>query len=114
MTLSAPRTEPAAPFTSRHIGTSTTEQQQMLQVLGYSDLDALMADAIPGQILDETAPVLPEAAGEAQVLAELRTIAAKHTVRTSMIGQGNYGVPTPSASAPTGLEHPASYSAHSA
>src|SRR5690625_1523841 len=82
MTLSAPRTEPAAPFTSRHIGTSTTEQQQMLQVLGYSDLDALMADAIPGQILDETAPVLPEAAGEAQVLAELRTIAAKNTVRT--------------------------------
>ncbi|HLS63762.1 MAG TPA: glycine dehydrogenase (aminomethyl-transferring), partial [Ruania sp.] len=112
MTLSAPRTEPAAPFTSRHIGTSTTEQQQMLQVLGYSDLDALMADAIPGQILDETAPVLPEAAGEAQVLAELRTIAAKNTVRTSMIGQGYYGVHTPSVIARNVLENPAWYTAY--
>src|SRR5690625_1974832 len=112
MTLSAPRTEPAAPFTSRHIGTSTTEQQQMLQVLGYSDLDALMADAIPGQILDETAPVLPEAAGEAQVLAELRTIAAKNTVRTSMIGKGYYGVHTPSVIARNVLENPAWYTAY--
>src|SRR5699024_9516936 len=67
MTLPAERTEPAAPFTARHIGPSTAEQQQMLQLLGYPDLDALMADAIPGQILDETAPVLPEPAGEAPV-----------------------------------------------
>ncbi|WP_022916154.1 aminomethyl-transferring glycine dehydrogenase [Ruania albidiflava] len=112
MTHPAPRTEPAAPFTARHIGTSSAEQQQMLELLGYPDLDALMADAMPGAILHETAPDLPEAVGEAQVLAELRAMAAKNTVRTAMIGQGYYGVHTPAVIARNVLENPSWYTAY--
>ena len=105
-------TEPAAPFTARHIGPTSAEQEHMLEVLGYSGLESLMSAAIPDNIVDGDVPDLPEAAGEAQVLAELREIAAKNTVRTSMIGQGYYGVHTPSVISRNVLENPSWYTAY--
>ena len=60
----------------------------MLDALGYSSLDDLLADAVPASIREKLALALPPAASEAEVAAELRALAARNEVRTSMIGSG--------------------------
>jgi glycine cleavage system pyridoxal-binding protein P len=38
-------------FSTRHIGINTKEQQEILQNLGYQDLDKFIADVIPNELL---------------------------------------------------------------
>ena len=44
--MADPIAEPR-PFSARHIGTGSAEQQVMLKQLGYPSLDALVAAAVP-------------------------------------------------------------------
>ena len=62
----------------------------MLDALGYSDMDAFLADVVPEDILDAAAPedVLPEGCGEAVALNELSAIASNNECRRSLIGLG--------------------------
>jgi len=85
-------------FANRHIGTDSSAQALMLNVLGYDSLGALMDAAVPGHLrMAEIAhSVIPAAASEAEALAELRVLANANTVRRSLIGQGYYGTYTPS------------------
>ena len=55
---------------------------------------------------------LPAAASEAETIAELRAIAARNTVATSMIGLGYYGTHTPAVIRRNVLENPAWYTAY--
>src|SRR5581483_11496166 len=87
--------EHAAPFATRHIGLAPADQQRMLETLGYASLDDLLADAVPAAIREKLALALPPAASEAQVAAELRALAGRNQVLTSMIGLGYYGTTTP-------------------
>lgn len=53
-------------FVARHIGTDGAAQQRMLEVLGYPDVDALLARAVPAAIQVDAVPdsVIPAAAAE--------------------------------------------------
>ena len=84
----------------------------MLDALGYASLDDLLADAVPASIREKLALALPPAASEVEVAAELRALAARNQVLTSMIGLGYYGTVTPAVIRRNVLENPAWYTAY--
>ncbi|HEY8319866.1 MAG TPA: aminomethyl-transferring glycine dehydrogenase [Amnibacterium sp.] len=106
--------EAGAAFARRHIGTTGETQGRMLEAIGRSSLQDLLGAAVPDAIkIDADAPsTLPAAATEAQAIAELRRIAARNTVRTSMIGLGYSGTVTPAVIQRNVLENPSWYTAY--
>jgi glycine dehydrogenase len=100
-----------AEFAQRHIGPSADEQQQMLTVVGYPSLDDLTGTALPP--VAAAPPLdLPPALTEAGALAELRRLAGRNQVLTSMIGLGYYGTITPAVIRRNVLENPGWYTAY--
>ncbi|MCO8269574.1 aminomethyl-transferring glycine dehydrogenase [Actinoplanes sp. TRM 88003] len=99
-------------FASRHIGPDSDEQTHMLKTIGYASLDALMEAAIPEAIRWSGTLNLPDAASEEETIAELRAIAGRNRVTTSMIGLGYYGTFTPAVIRRNVLENPAWYTAY--
>jgi glycine dehydrogenase len=101
-------------FSARHIGPSPAEQQQMLAAVGYSSLDALTAAALPPGLAGTGASPLnlPAPLSEAEAEAELRRLAGKNMVLTSMIGLGYYPTITPAVIRRNVLENPAWYTAY--
>lgn len=98
-------------FTGRHIGPTPDDAQVMLAELGFDDLDSLMAAITPESIRDPGLR-LPDACTEAEVLSELRGIAARNDVTVPLIGMGYYGTETPSVIRRRVLENPAWYTAY--
>jgi len=104
--------EDHASFVSRHIGPRAQAQQAMLREIGFESMDALIDAVVPRAIrLSEPLP-LPAPKGEAEALEQLRRLAAKNRVRTSLIGQGYYGTATPAVILRNVLENPAWYTAY--
>jgi glycine dehydrogenase len=105
--------EQSSPFSARHIGIiAADERQRMLDVIGYASMDDLLADAIPASIREKLALALPPAATEAEAAAELRALAGRNQVLTSMIGLGYYDTITPAVIRRSVLENPAWYTAY--
>ena len=102
----------APQFPTRHVGTDDDAQRTMLSVIGSDSVESLLRAAIPRQLVTGRLAEVPAADSEEQVLAELRAIAARNTVRTSMIGQGYYDTVTPSVIGRNVLENPAWYTAY--
>ncbi|ASU83688.1 glycine dehydrogenase (aminomethyl-transferring) [Nocardiopsis gilva YIM 90087] len=107
---------PARVFADRHIGPDPAELGHMLKAVGFGSTTDLMTAAVPESILSTPggpAPLrLPEAAGETAALAELRALADRNQVLTSMIGRGYYGTVTPPVILRNILENPAWYTAY--
>ena len=99
-------------FVSRHIGPDDAEIAKMLDVVGQPSLAALIDAVVPPTIRTDAPLSLPEAADEATVLARLREIADRNTVRTSLIGCGWYDCVTPPVLRRNVLESPAWYTAY--
>ncbi|WP_255953921.1 aminomethyl-transferring glycine dehydrogenase [Streptomyces odontomachi] len=106
------RLEAGVPFTERHIGPDAEALAKMLAQVGYGSLDELTAAAVPEVIKDVEAVELPDARTEAEVLAELRTLAERNEVLASMIGLGYYGTFTPPVILRNVMENPAWYTAY--
>ncbi len=105
--------EQTTEFASRHIGVADGhDQQRMLETVGYASLDDLLADAVPASIREKLALALPPAASEAEVAGELRDLASRNRVTTSMIGLGYYDTITPPVIRRNVLENPAWYTAY--
>jgi glycine dehydrogenase len=105
--------ESASPFAARHIGIwPADDQQHMLEAVGYASMDDLLADAVPASIREKLSLALPPAASEAEVAAELRALADRNDVLTSMIGLGYYDTVTPPVIRRNVLENPAWYTAY--
>jgi glycine dehydrogenase len=101
-------------FAARHIGPSEADQRRMLDTLGYASLDELTRAALP-EGTQEVRPGqlgLPEPLTETQAQAELRRMADRNQVLTSMIGLGYYGTITPAVLRRNVLENPAWYTAY--
>ena len=108
-----PVTTPAAcGFVDRHVGPRPRDVETMLEQVGSPTLDALVDAAVPATIRMSGALRLPPARTEAQVLADLRAIADRNQVLTSMIGQGYHGTVTPPVIRRNVLENPAWYTAY--
>ncbi|GAA4596738.1 aminomethyl-transferring glycine dehydrogenase [Planotetraspora phitsanulokensis] len=102
----------APPFATRHIGPSDAEQARMLQAVGYESVADLVAMAVPGAIRTTSTMALPEAVNEQEALAELRALAGRNQVLTSMIGLGYYDTITPGVILRNVLENPGWYTAY--
>ncbi len=99
-------------FVSRHIGPSDADVTTMLETVGLSTLDELIATAVPPNIISKEPFQLRSRINEAQTLARLRAIAADNKVFKSYIGMGYYGCYTPSVIQRHLLENPAWYTAY--
>ena len=82
-------------FAPRHIGPSDSDVQAMLQVLGYSSLDALIDATVPPNIRFGRALNLPAGLSEQDALADFKALVAPNQVWRSFIGQGYYGTHVP-------------------
>jgi glycine dehydrogenase len=98
-------------FAARHIGPSEAAQRQMLDSLGYASLPELIRAALP-EGTEAPQLSLPGPLSEPQALAELRRMAGRNQVLTSMIGLGYYGTVTPAVIRRNVLENPAWYTAY--
>jgi len=101
-------------FVGRHIGPTESSVAAMLDLLGYKDLDSFTKAVVPESIAisQHIQEILPEAASESDVISELRQIAAKNTLKKSLIGMGYYGTITPPVIKRNVLENPAWYTAY--
>jgi len=109
--------EDGTQFADRHIGPRPAELAAMLDVIGVGSLEELVERTVPESIreanpAESTLGALPPPASEAQVLAELRELAARNKPLTSMIGLGYYGTVTPPVILRNVLESPAWYTAY--
>ncbi|MEU0390591.1 aminomethyl-transferring glycine dehydrogenase [Streptomyces chartreusis] len=104
--------EEAVPFEQRHIGPDHEACAKMLAQVGYGSLDELTAAAVPAVIKSAEALDLPGARSEAEVIAELRSLADRNQVLDSMIGLGYYGTFTPPVIMRNVMENPAWYTAY--
>ncbi|MFF3396411.1 aminomethyl-transferring glycine dehydrogenase [Streptomyces sp. NPDC002669] len=104
--------EQGIPFEQRHVGPDAEAQSKMLAQVGYGSLDELTAAAVPDVIKSTEALRLPGARTEAEVLAELRSLADRNQVLAPMIGLGYYGTFTPPVILRNVMENPAWYTAY--
>ncbi|HBT69452.1 MAG TPA: glycine dehydrogenase (aminomethyl-transferring), partial [Agrobacterium sp.] len=96
----------------RHIGPSPSEMAEMLKVVGYKSLDALIDATVPSSIRQKVPLTWGAALTEREALDRLRETANKNQVLTSLIGQGYYGTITPPVIQRNILENPAWYTAY--
>ncbi len=100
------------PFATRHIGPDDAGQTRMLEAVGFASVADLVAVAVPEAIRSSERLSLPPAAGEPEALAELRVLAGRNTVLTSMIGLGYHDTITPGVIRRNLLENPGWYTAY--
>ncbi|MBI3081841.1 MAG: aminomethyl-transferring glycine dehydrogenase [Gemmatimonadetes bacterium] len=99
-------------FVRRHVGPRPDDVPDMLRVLGYPSLDALIDDLVPENIRLHRALNLPAARTEREVLVELRAMASHNQVFRSYLGMGYYDCITPPVIQRNILENPGWYTAY--
>ncbi len=99
-------------FVRRHIGPTDADIREMLDVLGYDSVDALLDAAIPESIRFRGTLNLPAPKSEYEALRELREIASKNRVFRSYIGMGYHDTITPPVIQRNILENPGWYTAY--
>jgi glycine dehydrogenase len=110
--MTTPAPNPNQGFRSRHVGPRGDEITTMLDAIGVASIDELVDQAVPASIRSADPLDLPPAASEEEALAELRALAERNVVRTSMIGLGYHGTHTPPVIRRNVLESPAWYTAY--
>src|SRR5882762_5936180 len=99
-------------FVQRHIGPNDDEVLEMLREVGFENLDALIAAAVPRNIRLDRELNLPEAKSETEALAELRLLSKKNKVARNFIGAGYSDCITPPIIQRNILENPGWYTAY--
>ncbi|NOQ77336.1 MAG: aminomethyl-transferring glycine dehydrogenase, partial [Methylococcaceae bacterium] len=99
-------------FIRRHIGANQRQTAEMLTALGLENLEELIEQAIPDNILSDEPLKLTESISESAVIKHLRKIRARNKVYTSMIGMGYYDTIMPAVIKRNVLENPAWYTAY--
>ena len=99
-------------FAQRHIGPQAHDVRRMLQVVNTPSLDALIDEAMPGDIRQTQPLSFGSPLSEPELLAKMRRIAARNRAMVSLIGQGYYGTHLPAVIQRNVLENPAWYTAY--
>ena len=101
-------------FQRRHIGPTSSQENEMLQAIGYKDMNTFISDVVPSNIAmsKKLSEALPEPLTEVAAIDALRTMADKNELFTSYIGCGYYGTITPPVVMRNVLENPAWYTAY--
>jgi len=98
---------PQAAFSSRHIGLDDADIDTMLDTVNVSSLTELLDTVIPENIRRQSKMTLQPALSEHEILAELKELASKNQIKTSLIGMGYYNCHTPPVIQRNILENPA-------
>ena len=99
-------------FVNRHISLNEADKQAMLQEIGVSGIDELIAQTIPDSIrLKEELNISP-ALSEYEMLAHSKELAAKNSLFDNYIGFGYHNTILPSAIQRNILENPSWYTAY--
>ena len=86
----------------------------MLKALGYEDLGSFISEVVPSNIAIKGVieSAIEPGVSEVDAIAELRALASKNKVLTSLIGTGYYGTIVPPVIKRNVLENPAWYTAY--
>ncbi len=96
-------------FVARHIGPRPEDEKAMLEIVGASSLDTLVAETIPASIRSGFALDLPEPKSEHELLELARELGAKNHVFRSFIGMGYHDCITPPVLLRNVLQNPGWY-----
>ena len=99
-------------FATRHVGPSAGDIGAMLEVVGVSSIDDLLAKTVPVSIRDSEPMDLAPALTEREALEALRAMASRNRILVPMIGMGYYGTVTPPVLQRNVLENPGWYTAY--
>ncbi len=98
-------------FLQRHIGSSNTDTQRMLEALKLKSLETLIEQTVPADIrLDNLAIACPQT--EHATLSRLAEFAQKNQIKDCYIGLGFYPTHTPSVILRNIFENPGWYTAY--
>ncbi|MGB3672623.1 MAG: aminomethyl-transferring glycine dehydrogenase [Phormidesmis sp.] len=96
-------------FAERHLGLTDADVAQMLKVLGFETLEALIAAAVPAGIRLSEPLAVASALSETAALEKIAAIARQNQVYRSYIGLGYYSCTTPAVIQRNILENPGWY-----
>ena len=96
-------------FARRHLGIGEQDAAEMAAEIGFDSLDRLVDTAVPENIRISTIDELPNPVSESEMLKELEQIAAKNSVKRSLIGLGYSNTITPPPILRNILENPGWY-----
>jgi glycine dehydrogenase len=100
------------PFVARHLGPRERAVADMLALLGYPTLDALIDAIVPEGIRLRRPLALPAARTEPEALDALRAMADANQVFRSYLGLGYHGCHVPTVIQRNVLENPGWYTAY--
>ena len=101
--------DPKSDFVRRHVGPGEGDIREMLEFLGYTEMEGLVQDTVPDGIRLRRELDIPSATPEHLLLDELREIAKENRVFRSYIGMGYHDTVTPGVIARNILENPGWY-----
>ncbi len=96
-------------FEARHLGSSPDEVQEMLEAIGCSSMEELVAETVPSSIRFDGPLALEPPVPEAALLERLRGLAAQNRAFRSYIGMGYSGTITPGVIRRNIFENPGWY-----
>jgi glycine dehydrogenase len=99
-------------FASRHIGPNEIDQKAMLEVIGESNIDALIDKTVPASIRLKSELNISEAMSEYEYLSHMGELAAENKLYQSYIGMGYYNCIIPPVIQRNVLENPGWYTAY--
>lgn len=99
-------------FINRHIGPNPRQTEIMLTELGLRELEDIIEQAIPADIVDPEPLRLTETISENAVISHLRKLRERNRVFTSLIGMGYYDTIMPAVIQRNVLENPGWYTAY--
>ena len=97
---------------NRHIGISADDEAVMLEKVGVKNLDELIKQTIPSNILIEKELELPAALTERQYASHILELGLRNKLFTTYIGQGWYDTNTPAVILRNVFENPSWYTSY--
>ncbi|MDP3435876.1 MAG: glycine dehydrogenase (aminomethyl-transferring), partial [Bacteroidales bacterium] len=102
----------STPFVERHNGPRQSEIVEMLAEIGINDLDELVKQTVPSDILISKPLAISTAMGEQEYLAKLKSMVSQNDAFRSMIGMGFYGTGTLPVVVRNVFENPSWYTSY--
>ena len=99
-------------FALRHIGLSQADIENLLDLLGYKDLEEFSRSVLPENIFIDQKLELNDAMSEEDALKAIKEISKANSVYRSFIGQGYYGTVTPKVILRNVFENPGWYTSY--
>ncbi|MCB1159851.1 MAG: aminomethyl-transferring glycine dehydrogenase subunit GcvPA, partial [Leptospiraceae bacterium] len=110
--LSKEEIEENSYFLQRHVGSGPAEIQEMLHLLGYSNIQEFIKKTVPEEILLDSELQLPLPLSEYETLKRLKSIVSQNKLFRSFIGAGYYNTILPPVIQRNILENPGWYTAY--